>query len=211
MFKKTKTSTATTVHADDRPGFEIPEDLAEFYPTAYTRARGQGGNPADDILFPNSVRRHMTTVAAREIAPDGSPASLSKAESARLDARVQELEASVLHDPITSLEFYFHLRALAIAVGLAADAKDSEEREARHRQMNTCPICGHCEPAENGPVQARDLKGNGETSRYRRMFRSCRRCFEVAKAQYAAHIAGQPTTDGTRSRAEAVWDALALS
>lgn len=210
MFKKTKTITATAP-ADDRPGFEIPEELAEFYPTGYMQARGQGGNPADDILFPNSVRRHMTAVAVREISPDGTLDSLSKSETARLDARVQELEASVLHDPITSLEFYFHLRALAIAVSLASDAKDSEEREAQYRKRSTCPVCGHCEPAENGPVQSRDLKGDGETSRYRRMFKSCRRCFEVAKAQYAAHIAGQPTTDGTRSRAEAVWDALALN
>lgn len=238
MFSKS-TTTSVEAPADRRPGFEVPEHLADRYAAAYRQARQRGGGPTEPF-FERFVRKTMSAVAARELGLPFVPGSVRRPPSvvsegdfteeelaqwqrdyaaseeakrthgARYDARVEELVASIVDDPISSLEFYFH----AQAIELAEDATRREEERARKHERsvraNTCPVCGLCSPAENGNVEHRDLKNTARAARNRLMFHSCARCFDVAEAQYAAHVAGQLTADGTRTRSEAVWAALAL-
>lgn len=238
MFSKTTTATVEA-QAERRPGFEVPEHLAAGYPAAYRQARQRGGGPVEPF-FERFVRKTMTSVAARELGLTFVPGSVRRPPAvvaegdftqeelaqwqrdyaasedakrtlgAQFDARVDELVASIVDDPISSLEFYFHAQAIELAEETARREEDRRKKHAQFVKANTCPSCGHCNPAENGEVEHRDLKNTGRVARNRIMFHSCARCFEVAQAQYAAHVAGQLTADGTRTRSEAVWEALAL-
>ncbi|TQL48785.1 hypothetical protein FB562_1891 [Homoserinimonas aerilata] len=241
LFTPKKAQPETGTEQDGLPpGFEdqdspffIPEPLREHYVTSRAEAARY---PADIENYVKSVARRRAeaeydTAYPREERPADTnladvAAGLTRIQQGLLLAHHRDATVSARADAIvrderaTLVELMFHETALGIALRAHDTAELARRADAAHQRRTTCPVCGQCDPARNGPIEKRSLlpglpnqvfMGRPEDPRTALQLRSCVPCHAVAVDEYLETLASETGPDFKHpTRRAAVRAALTL-
>lgn len=78
-------------------------------------------------------------------------------------------------------------------------AEKARKRRAQWERENTCPVCGECNPQQNGNVKERTLNPHTSWSTGRqKTLNSCSTCFDSALTEYRAALDREQCVNGVR-------------
>ncbi|MFE5408764.1 hypothetical protein [Microbacterium sp. NPDC056569] len=205
---------------DDEQGvYFVPDADRPFYAPQLEKAKHRARR---DIGAADTVAwSHARELARAAAFAEFGPRPESPSESARrfipdtdlgvlaeIDARQASWDAFVdswiaEHAPeVERRRIAFHLIQLELAQLARAQSENREHVAADHRRRDTCPVCGECDPAVNGPVTMRDLVNAAANQNTRtRPFTSCVACFDV-KRQLVLEDWAKARVQGGRTRRE---------
>lgn len=213
---------------DERGVFFVPPEDRPFYAAQLDKAKSRFKREragADYIARSHArelaraaavdslgARPETPSVTERHFIPD-----TRKPELAQMDAAQADWDAFVErwideHAPeVESRRIAFHLTQLGLAQHARAQRENRDRNEADILRRNTCPVCGECDLATNGPVDLRDLvfPGSNDASRIR-PFISCAACHEV-KRQIMLEAWSNAPVKGGRTRREILTAATSNS
>lgn len=195
----------------------IPDELRPYFSSNRTQTlRQQDPNDlarraARDIAMRDAKDAVGQAPSVEDVSDELDPVSRSIAEN--LGAREYRRYAQTVREDARArgeellenefgrmLEIGLHLADVDDARKLHNHATAAERRRNVWESQNTCPLCGECEPTQNGHVEFRALNQNAHwASPARLSLRSCLTCFIAASMEYAVQRSKESCTNGVRA------------